>query len=58
MRKTWDSSKTSWTRALSFFADSRSVPNGFSMMIRARSTRLPACSCSSTDSAALGGTER
>ena len=38
MRKICSSSNTSCSRALSFFADARSVPNGFSMMIRDRST--------------------
>jgi hypothetical protein len=37
---------------------SRSVPNGFSITIRDRSTRPAASSTRTTGSAALGGTER
>ena len=39
IRKICSSRKTSCTSALSATADARSVPNGFSMMIRDRSTR-------------------
>ncbi len=58
MRKTCDSSKTSCTRAFSAFADSRSVPKGFSITTRERSTRSHSSSWCSTSSAALGGTDR
>ena len=58
MRKICDSANTSWSRALSFCADFRSVPNGFSMMIRDRSTRSASASCWTTFRAALGGTLR
>ncbi len=58
IRKTCDSSKTSCTRALRILAESRSVPNGFSMMIRDRSTSPAASSWAITSSAALGGTLR
>ena len=58
IRKICSSSKTSCSAALSVFADSRSVPNGFSMMIRDRSTRPASSSWWTTSSAALGGTLR
>ena len=38
IRKICSSSKTSCSSPFSFFAEARSVPNGFSMMIRLRST--------------------
>ncbi len=41
MRKIRDSSNTSCTAALSCFDDSRSVPNGFSMITRAVSLASP-----------------
>ena len=58
MRKIWSSEKTSCSRALSFFADARSVPKGFSMMIRERSTSPAWSSWCTTFRAALGGTLR
>ena len=58
MRKICSSSKTWWSSALSARALSRSVPNGFSMMIRLRSTRPASASWCTTARAALGGTER
>ena len=58
MRKIWLSSKTSCTWSLSDTALSRSVPNGFSMTTRARSTSLAWSSMLITSSAALGGTLR
>ena len=57
IRKIWSSSKTSWT-ALSSRALARSVPNGFSMMIRECSTSPASRRVSITASAALGGTLR
>ena len=58
MRKICSSAKVSWRDAFSARAEARSVPNGFSMMIRARSTR-PACpSTATTSRAAFGGTLR
>ncbi len=44
--------------ALSARADSKSVPNGFSMTTLARSIRLARCKVSMLDSAAVGGTLR
>ena len=58
IRKIWSSWKTSWSSAFSFLALSRSVPNGFSMMILLRSTRPASLSSPTTASAAFGGTER
>ena len=58
MRKICSSSKTSCSAALSFCADARSVPNGFSMMIRLRSTSFASSSRCTTASAAFGGTLR
>ncbi len=58
MRKTCDSWKVSWTRALRAIALARSVPNGFSITTRARSTRSADRSMSITGSAAFGGTDR
>ncbi len=43
MRKTWRSRKTLWTTSCSRRADSRSVPNGFSITAR---TSLFSCRCS------------
>ena len=42
IRKTWRSGKYLWILSLSSRALSRSVPNGFSMMIR-DSAAIPAC---------------
>ncbi len=58
IRKIWRSWKVSWTRALSAIALVRSLPNGFSMITRARSTRPADLSMSITATAALGGTLR
>ena len=58
MRKTWSSRKTSCTASFSARADSRSVPNGFSMITRARSARPASPSVRTIGPAAAGGTER
>ena len=58
MRKICDSSKTSCSCSLSDIALSRSVPNGFSITTRARSTSLAWSNMPITSSAALGGTLR
>ncbi len=58
MRKIWDSSKVSCTKSLSATALSKSVPNGFSITTRERSTRLASRSMVITSRAAFGGTER
>ena len=58
IRKICSSSKTWCTSLLSATAEARSVPNGFSMMIRDRSTSPASSSWWITSSAALGGTER
>ena len=58
MRNTWLSGKTAWTSALSVIALARSVPNGFSMMIRARSVRPASRAPATTEGAAAGGTLR
>ena len=58
MRKTWDSSKTACTAWLSLRADSRSVPNGFSMITRASLARPAAPSIPTTEVNAAGGTAR
>ena len=58
MRKIWLSSNVSCSAALSRRALARSVPNGFSMMIRARSTRSASPSIWTTARAAFGGTLR
>ena len=55
MRNTWSSSKTSWTTALSRRALGRSVPKGFSMMMRARSVSPASPRVCTTTSAAWGG---
>jgi len=52
------SEKTSCSLALSATALFRSVPNGFSMMIRERSTRSASANRRTADKAALGGTLR
>ena len=58
MRKIWRSRKVSCTWSLSAIALCRSVPNGFSMTTRERSTRLASRSVLITAGAALGGTLR
>ncbi len=58
MRKICSSSNTSCSLAFSSLALARSVPNGFSMMMREFSTRPASPSMRTADSAALGGTER
>ena len=58
MRKTCWSGKTSLTAALRIRAEGRSTPNGFSMMIRARSTRAASRRVVTTVVAAEGGTLR
>jgi hypothetical protein len=56
IRKIWRSGKYLWILSLSPRALSRSVPNGFSMMIR-DSAAIPAVSTSSSSfRAAVGGT--
>ena len=58
IRKTCSSSKTSWSIALSRCALARSVPNGFSMITRARSASPASPRRSTTSGAAAGGTLR
>ena len=58
MRKICSSRKTSCTVSLSSRADSRSVPNGFSMTTRARSARPASPSVRTIEPAAAGGTDR
>ena len=58
MRKICSSAKVACREALSRWALARSVPNGFSMMIRARSTSPASSSVRTTASAAVGGTLR
>ena len=58
MRKICSSSKTSCSFEFSETELARSVPKGFSMMMRARSTRLASPSMRTAGSAALGGTLR
>src|ERR1700721_442043 len=55
MRYTCSSAKTSWTVAFRARALRRSIPNGFSMMMRARSTRLARPRVWTTARAAAGG---
>ena len=52
------SEKTSCSLAFSATALFRSVPNGFSMMMRERSTRPASANRRTADKAALGGTLR
>ena len=54
MRKIWSSANTSCSLAFSDSALARSVPNGFSMMMRERSTRPASASSRTADKAALG----
>src|SRR5215471_642903 len=59
MRNTCDSSKTSWVAAFSARADSRSTPNGFSMITREALVASPdEPSILITDVNAAGGTAR
>ena len=58
MRKICSSANVEWSDALSALALRRSVPNGFSTMIRERSTRPASPSVCTTALAALGGTLR
>ena len=58
MRKICSSSKTSWSASLSFTADGRSTPNGFSTTMRARSARSALSRSAITPGAADGGTLR
>ncbi|CAG6852100.1 hypothetical protein PICSAR240_02677 [Mycobacterium avium subsp. paratuberculosis] len=58
MRKIWDSSKVWCTKSLSATALARSVPNGFSITTRDRSTSLASRSMVITARAAFGGTDR
>jgi len=55
MRKTWSSANTACNAAFRLRALARSVPNGFSMMTRDRSTSPASPSGRTADSAALGG---
>ena len=56
MRKIWSSENTSCSRRLSDTALARSVPKGFSITMRLRSTNCASPSRRTADSAALGGT--
>ena len=58
MRKICSSAKTSCSCAFSDTALARSVPKGFSMMMRERSTSPASPSMRTADSAAFGGTLR
>ena len=59
MRNTCDSSNTACTVSLSFLDDSRSVPNGFSMITRECSLARPdEPSMVTTEPNAAGGTAR
>ena len=58
MRKIWASSNVSCTKSLSAIALAKSVPNGFSMITRERSTRPASRSMVMTSRAAFGGTDR
>ena len=58
MRKICSSAKTSCTAALSSRALARSVPNGFSMITRARSASPASPSIATRRPAAAGGTLR
>jgi hypothetical protein len=49
---------TSWSLAFNATALARSVPNGFSMMMREFWTRPASPNIRTADSAALGGTDR
>ena len=58
MRKICSSANTSCSFALSCTALARSVPNGFSMMMREFCTRPASPSMRTADNAAFGGTDR
>jgi hypothetical protein len=58
IRKIWFSSKVSCTWLFSLIALARSVPNGFSMITRDRSTRSASRRVLITAGAAAGGTLR
>ena len=58
MRKMRSSAKTACNSSFSATALSRSVPNGFSMMMRERPTRSASASRRTAGSAASGGTLR
>ncbi len=58
MRKICSSENTSCSRAFRALALSRSVPNGFSMMMRERSTSWASPSIRTAGKAAAGGTLR
>ena len=58
MRKICSSAKTSCSLAFSDTALARSMPKGFSMMTRLRSTRPASASSRTADRAAAGGTLR
>ena len=58
MRKIWSSAKTSCSLPFSATALARSVPKGFSMMIRQRSTSPASARSRTAGKAALGGTLR
>ena len=58
IRKICDSRNVSWTKSLSSMALARSVPNGFSITTRERSTRSASRSMVITAWAAFGGTDR
>ncbi len=58
MRKIWRSRNVSCTKSFSSTALARSVPNGFSITTRERSTRSASRSIVITARAAFGGTER
>ncbi len=58
MRKICSSANTSCSFAFNETALSRSVPNGFSMMMRERSTRPASPNRRTADNAAFGGTLR
>ena len=58
IRKICSSSKTWCSSPFSFWAEARSVPKGFSMMIRLRSTSPASRSMCTTGRAAFGGTLR
>ncbi len=58
MRKICSSRRISWIVSLSPTALVKSVPKGFSMITRERSTRPQKLSSSTTPAAAIGGTLR
>ena len=58
IRKIWSSLNTLCSCLFRSLDDARSVPNGFSMMIRLRATRSASLRICTTSSAAFGGTLR